>query len=97
MPLSPHAVKAEAGRLGFLAAGITDLKPTAHAAGLHDCLGPCLSRAMRYLHRQAKKRKDPARIDREAMRVVVVLDNYFSSDTPGDLEPPRVAKHARGD
>jgi epoxyqueuosine reductase len=51
---------------------------------------------MRYLHRQAKKRKDPQRIDRDARSVVVVLDNYFSADQPADLEPPRVAKYARG-
>ncbi len=97
MPLSSHAVKAEAGRLGFLAAGITDLKPTAHAAELDDWLARGYAGTMRYIHRQAKKRKDPARIDREAMRVVVVLDNYFSPDTPADLGPPRVAKYARGD
>ena len=51
---------------------------------------------MRYLHRQARKRKEPQRIDRAARSVVVVLDNYFSADEPVDREPPRVAKYGRG-
>ncbi len=32
---------------------------------------------MRYLHRQAKKRKNPQVADKEARRAIVVLDNYY--------------------
>jgi epoxyqueuosine reductase len=32
----------------------------------------------------------------EARSVVVVLDNYYTPDQARDLEPPRVAKYARG-
>ena len=35
---------------------------------------------MRYLHRQARKRKDPRLIVPEAKSVVVVLDNYYYGD-----------------
>jgi epoxyqueuosine reductase len=97
MPITAQDVKAEATRLGFMAAGITDLRPSEHAAEFDSWLAHGYAGTMRYLHRQAKKRKDPKRIDTQARRVVVVLDNYFSADLPGDLEPPRVAKYARGE
>jgi epoxyqueuosine reductase len=97
MSLTALEVKAEAARLGFLACGITDLAPTPHATELDAWLTQGYGGTMRYLHRQAKKRKDPERIDSRAERVVVVLDNYFSPDQPPDLEPPRVAKYARGE
>jgi epoxyqueuosine reductase len=97
MPLTPHDVKLEAARLGFMATGITDLRPSEHAADFDRWLARGYAGTMRYLHRQAKKRKDPKRIDTEATRVVVVLDNYFSADSPADVEPPRIAKYARGE
>jgi epoxyqueuosine reductase len=51
---------------------------------------------MRYLHRQARKRKDPRLIIPEAKSVVVVLDNYY--DGAADPGPaPRVARYARGE
>ena len=52
---------------------------------------------MRYLHRQAARRKEPQRIAPEARSVVVVLDNYYSADQPADTSPPRIAKYARGE
>jgi len=89
-------IKAEAERLGFVACGITDLSPTAHGAELDAWLATGRAGTMRYLHRQARKRKEPQRIDRAARSVVVVLDNYYSPDQPADCEAPRVAKYARG-
>jgi epoxyqueuosine reductase len=89
-------IKAEAERLGFVACGITDLSPTPHAAELDAWLASDRAGTMRYLHRQARKRKEPQRIDRAARSVVVVLDNYFSADEAVDREPPRVAKYGRG-
>ncbi len=95
-PAAVSEVKAEAARLGFLACGITDLSPTSHGAELDAWLARGRAGTMRYLHRQARKRKEPQRIDQAARSVVVVLDNYFSKDQPADREPPRVAKYARG-
>jgi epoxyqueuosine reductase len=50
---------------------------------------------MRYIHRQAKKRKNPQLADLDARRAVVVLDNYYYNGN----EPagPRVARYARGE
>jgi epoxyqueuosine reductase len=50
---------------------------------------------MRYIHRQAKKRKNPQLADSEATRAIVVLDNYYydSAPSPG----PKIARYARGE
>ena len=45
---------------------------------------------MRYLHRQARKRKDPRRIVPEAQSVVVVLDNYLRQGSARRIRPPEV-------
>jgi epoxyqueuosine reductase len=51
---------------------------------------------MRYLHRQAARRKDPQSIEPQARAVVVVLDNYYHTDTDAETRVPRIAKYARG-
>ena len=51
---------------------------------------------MRYLHRQAKRRKNPRINVPESLAVVVLLENYYWPDEKPDLEAPRVAKYARG-
>jgi epoxyqueuosine reductase len=79
-----------------VACGITDLSPTLHGVELDRWLATGRAGTMRYLHRQARKRKEPQRIDRDARSVIMVLDNYFSEDDPADRQPPRVAKYARG-
>jgi epoxyqueuosine reductase len=89
-------LKAEAERLGFFACGITDLSPPPHATELDSWLARGRAGTMRYLHRQARKRKAPQQIDRDARSVVVLLDNYYTADQPEDRRPPRVAKYARG-
>lgn len=50
---------------------------------------------MRYLHRQAARRKEPWRIAPEARSVVVVLDNYFPGPDQS-TSAPKIAKYARG-
>jgi epoxyqueuosine reductase len=90
-------LRAYAIELGFIACGITDLAPTAHAEMLDAWLASGYAGTMRYLHRQAKKRKRPALIDSRPVTAVVVLDNYYSDDTDEDRVAPRIAKYARGE
>jgi epoxyqueuosine reductase len=92
-----EAVKGRARELGFIACGITHPGPSTHAARLDEWLAKGYAGTMRYLHRQAKRRKEPGLIAPEARSVVVVLDNYYTPDEKRDLQPPRIAKYARGE
>lgn len=112
-PITADQVKAEALRLGFIACGITSLDPLPHAEELDRWLKSGYSGNMRYLHRQAKKRKDPQKADLEARRAVVVLENYFSTDDTDSTDDytdasvkssvesvssvHRIARYARGE
>ena len=87
-------VEAAAKGLGFLAAGVATLDPNEHGAVLDRWLASGHAGTMRYLHRQAAKRKAPAKIVPGATRAVMVLDNYFQPDPPG--AGVRIAKYARG-
>ena len=91
-----EALKARALELGFLACGITDPSPTPHAAELETWLAKGYAGTMRYLHRQAKRRKNPKINVPEALSIVVALDNYYFPDGPSDSVAPRVARYARG-
>jgi epoxyqueuosine reductase len=98
MTLTADDVKARAAQLDFIACGVTDPAPTAHAAELDDWLARGYAGTMRYLHRQARRRKDPQAIMPQARSVVVVLDNYYAGPgSPDDPTPPRVAKYAQGE
>jgi epoxyqueuosine reductase len=92
-----ESVKARALELGFIACGITHPGPTAHGDRLDQWLARGYAGTMRYLHRQARRRKDPRLIVPEARSVVVVLDNYYTPDEDADRAPPRIAKYARGE
>jgi len=94
--LDAEGVKSAARALGFVACGITDLAPTRHADALDAWLARGYAGTMRYLHRQAKKRKDPRGIDPRPRTAVIVLDNYFH---PAPLPDSgiKVARYARGD
>jgi epoxyqueuosine reductase len=99
-----ESVKARARELGFLACGITHPGPSAYADRLDEWLAKGYAGTMRYLHRQADRRKEPQRIVPEARAVVVVLDNYYSPDSEAcpersrrdEATAPRIAKYARG-
>ena len=91
------AVKNRAHELGFIACGITHPGATAHGDRLDQWLARGYAGTMRYLHRQAERRKEPGRIAPDARSVVVVLDNYYTEDESSDLETPRIAKYARGE
>jgi len=92
------ALKAEARRLGFSACGIASLDPSARAAALDDWLAAGYGGTMRYLHRQAARRKAPATIVPGAVRAVVVIDPYPPPAAPGPAAGPavRLAAYARG-
>ena len=75
--LTADHVKDRARELGFIACGITDPRPSERAAELDDWLARGYAGTMRYLHRQARRRKEPGVIVPEARSVVVVLDNYY--------------------
>lgn len=96
MTLSASEVKAEAIRLGFVACGVTMMQPLPHAEAFDRWLKAGYGGNMRYIHRQARKRKNPQLADQEATRAVVVLDNYFSPDTEKPLGP-KTARYARGE
>jgi epoxyqueuosine reductase len=95
---SQHAnatrIKDAARTLGFDATGICDLAPIERGA-LRPWLARGYAGTMRYLHRQARRRDEPARIVPGARRAVVVLKNYFQERAG----PPtaRVARYAWGE
>jgi len=94
MTLGAREVKARAAELGFVACGITDLGPTPHAAAFDRWLRQGYGGTMRYLHRQAKKRKDTRLIDLEATRAVVILDNYYARNQGRATSTTKVARYA---
>jgi len=83
--------------LGFDAVGIATLGPNVHATALDAWLAAGYAGTMTYLHRQAEKRKDPARIMPGARVAVVTLTNYFHGSTAPGAAPAgraRVAQYA---
>src|SRR5688572_19957955 len=92
-----ESIKTRAQELGFLACGITHPGPSAYADRLDEWLAKGYAGTMRYLHRQAARRKEPQRIAPDARAVVVVLDNYYTPDREADEAAPRMAKYARGE
>ncbi len=90
-------VKRRAMALGFDAVGIATLGPNVHATALDAWLAAGYAGTMTYLHRQAEKRKDPARIMPGARVAVVTLTNYFHGSTAPGAAPAgraRVAQYA---
>jgi epoxyqueuosine reductase len=97
--VTPADLKAVAADLGFVGCGITSLDPVPHGDALDGWLAKGYAGTMRYLHRQAKKRKEPGRIVAGAKSVIVVLENYFHPDSgPKTVRPSvRLAKYAQGE
>lgn len=87
-------VKAAAESLGFVACGIAPLEPSRHAEALDAWLARGYGGTMRYLHRQAARRKNPGRIVPDARCVVVVLENYLPRTPAGP--GVKIARYARG-
>ena len=91
-------IKERALALGFSAAGITGLEAVPHHDALRQWLGAGHAGTMGYMHRQAERRMEPAKIATGARYAVVVTRNYFNPDppTPAGQTGGRVAKYARG-
>jgi epoxyqueuosine reductase len=94
-PVTAEEVAREAARLGFVACGIATLEPSRHQQALDDWLRADYGGTMRYLHRQARKRKEPSAIVADATVAVVVLENYLPPGT-GSASGVTIAKYARG-
>ncbi len=90
------AVRAWALELGFIACGVARPEPSVRAEELDRWLAAGYGGTMRFIHRQARKRKQVRSIDSEARSIVVVLDNYYYADSSPDTGPPKVARYARG-
>lgn len=95
MTLHTSSVKLEAARLGFIACGVTTLDPLPHASALDRWLRTGLGGNMRYVHRQARKRKNPQLADQSAKRAVIVLDNYYTEES-STTSGPKIARYAKG-
>ncbi|MBX3026085.1 tRNA epoxyqueuosine(34) reductase QueG [bacterium] len=87
-----RAAKDAARRLGFHAAGVCDLAPIERDA-LRRWLDAGHAATMTYMHRQAARRREPARIVAGARRAVVVLERYSPGPPPADAAA-RVARYA---
>ena len=95
-PISVDELKAYALSLGFIACGIADLSPTPHGDVLDRWLAAGYGGVMRYINRQAKKRKDPRRIDPRGKSAVVVIDNYYYAESAPEHRF-KIARYARGE
>jgi len=92
--VSSELVKSWARDLGFAACGVARPDPSARTAELGRWLAAGYGGTMRYLHRQARRRREPQQIEPSARAVIVVLDNYYYQKEPAG---PKVARYARGD
>ena len=94
--VSIEDLKAYALSLGFVACGIADLSPTPHGDVLDRWLAAGYGGVMRYINRQAKKRKDPGHIDPRGRSAVVVIDSYYYEETK-ENQRFKIARYARGE
>jgi epoxyqueuosine reductase len=88
--------KQRATALGFDAAGVADLAPIPHADAVTRWLEQGMAAGMTYMHRQAERRREPARILPAATHALVVTKHYLTLDATPEHGRGRVAKYARG-
>jgi epoxyqueuosine reductase len=91
-------IKAEARRIGFIDCGVARLDPSARGDALDRWLAAGYAGTMRYLHRQARKRKHPDQITPGARSAIMVLENYTAplDERPHPDDAFKVAAYARG-
>jgi epoxyqueuosine reductase len=98
MTVTAADVKAEALRIGFVACGIASLEASIRGDALDRWLAAGYGGTMRYLHRQARKRKNPVTITPGARTAIVVLENYTppAAERPQSGDAFKIAAYARG-
>jgi len=98
MTLTLAEVRAEALRVGFVACGVASLDASERGDALDRWLAAGYGGTMRYLHRQAKKRKNPVTITPGARTAIVVLENYAApaNERPQPGDAFKIAAYARG-
>jgi len=84
-------VKRRALELGFTAVGIATLEPVPHGDALDRWLDAGQAGTMHYLHRQAARRREPARIFPAARVAVVTLTEYLHRAPGADPAGPGAA------
>lgn len=91
-------IRAEALRIGFAACGVARLDPSVRGDALDRWIAAGFGGTMRYLHRQARKRKDPATSTRGARSAIVLLENYAAppEERPAPGDAFKIAAFARG-
>ena len=94
------AVKDEARRLGFDAAGIGPATPPPHGEAFERWLDDGYAGTMDYLDRTRRERRDPARLVPGVRAVVAVAMSYYPGDDGADAGQThaemRVARYAGG-
>lgn len=90
------SIKERALDLGFSNVGIADLSRNTHETHLQTWLSSGMAGTMAYMHRQATRRIEPARILPGANRAIVVTRNHYNDDPPRSPGTGRIAKYARG-
>lgn len=95
MAVTAARIREAAREFGFSTCGFASLEPSQRGDQLDRWLAAGYAGTMRYLHRQASRRKAPAEIVPGARSAVVVLENYLPPG-PEPAGPRRIARYARG-
>jgi epoxyqueuosine reductase len=91
-------IREEARRLGFFKTGITPVRPLPWEDKFNSWLEQGRHGEMKYLAKQASRRRDPGLVLQNARSLVIVAANYFSPDPISD-EPlgGRISRYAWGE
>jgi epoxyqueuosine reductase len=90
-------IKQKALELGFLQAGIARAEHLSEdAARLGEWLEKSYHGSMGYMGNHFEKRVDPRKLVEGSRSLVVVLQNYYTSDSQMDRTAPRISKYAYG-
>jgi epoxyqueuosine reductase len=91
-------IREAARQLGFFKMGITAAKPLPDRERFDWWLEQGMQGEMRYLGRQAAKRKDPGLVMSSTRSILSLAMNYYSEDPPPDnVLKGRISRHAWGD
>ena len=91
-------IREAARQLGFFKMGVALSKPLPDRDRFDRWLAQGMQGEMRYLERQAAKRKDPALIMAGARSILSLAMNYYSGDSPPyEVLKGRISRYAWGD